>query len=976
MTLRRPGRAALVIACLIFAKGVPLADVTGLDEVWRLVNAGRYAEAEGAGRALLLKVEVESGPDSLPVAEVLIPLVRSLYKGGKNAEPGTVALAARGVAIREQLLGPDHPDLAASLNVLGNVYRLNADYAKARPVLERALRISEKSAGPGDIATGVALGDLGSVAADVADYAKAREYYDRALAIAEKSDTPIRVASLLNNLATVLMDIDDSGAVPLLRRAAAIYEKEEGPDHPYLAVALNNLSGALQDAGDLEEAREAEERALRIRETRLGPDHRLVAHSLTSLASIFSALGQPERARPLVERALRIREEKLGPDDPTVAISLVGLGEIHAQMGDRAGARPLYDRALKIREARLGPEHPHVARLLIKMARLEMAEGRSRPAIDLTMRATQITRDQFLRAAPAMAEREAVNFASLVVTSLDALMDSVGGTGDRTLDLSPVWDLLVRSRALILDELARRHRTVLEVGRPEVRNRSAGLEEARGKLARLVLSGPGGPGTDITGDLRDAQEGVDRAERELARASAAFRSDQERSRGGFAEVRRALPPEAALVGLTQSGTSYLAFVLKGRRDRPRLLNLGPKETIDRLVETWQQRASAPPSVSASLASYRDAGAALRKAVWDPLLPAIGHARLVFIVPDGTLNRVSFATLPLDGDRYLVEEGPTIHYLSAERDLLGSSERRPAPAGSTGGLLALGGPDFEGSADAPAAPPHLAQVSSGEGTPSPGSQEPVFYRGALPACRDFRNLRFSPLPGARAEADEIVSLWRRAAPSAGRPADSVLELTGRDAGEGAFKRNASGRSVLHLATHGFWLQQPCDAPGAKPEGAAASATPPSKPAATAPLLLSGLALAGANHRNDPADSSKGEDGILTAEEVASLDLRSVGWVVLSACQSGVGPTLRGEGVLGLRRAFQVAGAGTLITALWPVSDQDTRDWMRELYAARLNGADTPGAVETASRRILETRRRAGAPTHPFFWGAFVAAGDWR
>src|SRR5207249_8763894 len=135
----------------------------------------------------------------------------------------------------------------------------------------------ERSAGSGDIVTGHVLGNLGSVAADVGDYAKAREYYDRALAIAEKSDTPIQVAKLLNNLGTVLLDTDDSEAVPLFRRTAAIYEREEGPDHPDVAVALNNLSEALQEFGSLEEAREAEERALRIRESRLGPDHRLVA---------------------------------------------------------------------------------------------------------------------------------------------------------------------------------------------------------------------------------------------------------------------------------------------------------------------------------------------------------------------------------------------------------------------------------------------------------------------------------------------------------------------------------------------------------------------------------------------------------------------------------------------------------------------------------------------------------------------------
>jgi CHAT domain-containing protein len=175
-------------------------------------------------------------------------------------------------------------------------------------------------------------------------------------------------------------------------------------------------------------------------------------------------------------------------------------------------------------------------------------------------------------------------------------------------------------------------------------------------------------------------------------------------------------------------------------------------------------------------------------------------------------------------------------------------------------------------------------------------------------------------------------------------------------------------VLHLATHGFFL-----------EGACASALDPEKPEADVlrenPLLLSGLALAGANRR--VAADPDAEDGILTAQEVASLDLASVEWAVLSACSTGVGEIHAGEGVLGLRRAFRVAGARTLITSLWPVDDVSTRAWMRALYAARFGrGLWTAESVREASLRVLGERRRKGRSTHPFYWAGFVASGDWR
>ena len=100
-------------------------------------------------------------------------------------------------------------------------------------------------------------------------------------------------------------------------------------------------------------------------------------------------------------------------------------------------------------------------------------------------------------------------------------------------------------------------------------------------------------------------------------------------------------------------------------------------------------------------------------------------------------------------------------------------------------------------------------------------------------------------------------------------------------------------------------------------------------------------------------------------------------MLSACDTGVGEVKAGEGVLGLRRAFQVAGARTLIMSLWAVEDESARAWMRALYEARLSKRlDTAEAVREASLSVLRERREQGLSTHPVYWAGFVAAGDWR
>ena len=189
---------------------------------------------------------------------------------------------------------------------------------------------------------------------------------------------------------------------------------------------------------------------------------------------------------------------------------------------------------------------------------------------------------------------------------------------------------------------------------------------------------------------------------------------------------------------------------------------------------------------------------------------------------------------------------------------------------------------------------------------------------------------------------------------------------------------SGKQVIHLATHGFFVGEQCPSfTEAAREHGSADATPDILTALAGenPLLLSGLALAGANRRG--AAGAGEEDGILTAEEIASLDLEGVEWVVLSACDTGRGTVKTGEGVFGLRRAFQVAGARTVIMSLWAVEDDAARDWMLSLYRHRFaRGLDTAAAAHQASLKALQQRRDQGLSTHPFYWGSFVATGDWR
>ncbi|MEQ1895020.1 MAG: CHAT domain-containing protein, partial [Planctomycetota bacterium] len=178
-----------------------------------------------------------------------------------------------------------------------------------------------------------------------------------------------------------------------------------------------------------------------------------------------------------------------------------------------------------------------------------------------------------------------------------------------------------------------------------------------------------------------------------------------------------------------------------------------------------------------------------------------------------------------------------------------------------------------------------------------------------------------------------------------------------------------------ATHGFALSEP----GTRGFGRTAPAresVPLALSARDAPLF-SGLALAGANRA---AEAREGADGILTAEELSSLALDSVEWVVLSSCKSASG-TSRGassrEGLFGLPRALRIAGAHTVIASLFPVEDALVPTWMAELYRARFEQrCDSPTAVRRASLALLTKLRAEGRSTHPRGWGGFLCTGNWR
>ncbi len=1007
------------------------SDSWTLAEAWQILEAspGDPAVREWAERRLEL-VERTYGPDTLEAAEILDLLVRALCWTSNEVcmDTTTQVLASRALRIKESRFGPHAVELVPILVSLGRVYRerggeyrrralaiaerhyppsdprllpvleqllnyeqtygsvpavrdvirkilpiaekahgrdsqryahwvhedarwayFDGDLSVATDRIEQALGLASAAAGNDSLLYAAALKTRGLVRAAEGEYNLARRDLEASLAIRENVVPPnlSEIGNSYHNLGILFLEILDlEAARSALERTIDLWTKARGPDDTELPLALNVLARVHTRLGDASTASQLFQRALRILEGHGGPSNLYYHWATGGLGELCLRTGRFDEARRLLEQTAALRERRFGPDHPAFAEALALLGELERDQGRTEAARERLERALAIQERALGPRHPVVAKTLISLAELEVSEGGRDKALQLALRAAETAREHFRLTVRGLPERQALAYATEAQSILERLLSIATSFPGHAVP-HHVYDELVRSRAIVLDQMASRRRGLLAADDPEVARLAGRLDQACRRLAALVLrAAEGDLAPDYTARVAGLTDEKERLERELAARSREVAEAEQAARAGLEEVRSALPDGAALVSYVrygQGGERYGVFVLRSRAS-PGFFDLGRAAALDVLVDGWRREVSERPVGGAALGQaaekrYREAGAKLRQAIWDRLASALQDADRVFLVPDGSLGLVSFAALPLPDGSYLVEHGPAVHYLSAERDLL-KPRRGPAEAKR---LVAFGGPDFD-------APPGGRQPGRLHGA----DRVAAIHRGPSVRCEEGNALRFPPLPMAAEEARNVASFWA----SHEREA-MALYVTGPEATETAFRNEGPASDVLHIATHGFFLDPGCDVEGFREN----------------PLLRSGLVFASANQRAAKAED-EGDDGILTAEEIASLDLSRVETVVASACRSGVGLIAKGEGILGLRRAFEIAGVRSLVTSLWGVNDAAAREWSRLFYARRLAGATTPDAVREASRRILASQRARRGHGHPYVWAAFVSSGEWR
>jgi CHAT domain-containing protein/Tfp pilus assembly protein PilF len=837
----------------------------------------------------------------------------------------------RSLAILEQALGANHPDVARSLNNLASLYQAQGQYSKAEPLYQRSLAIREQALGANHPDVATALYNLAVLYEAQGQYSKAEPLYQRSLAIWEQAlgaNHP-NVATALNNLAVLYVNQGQySKAEPLYQRSLAILEQALGANHPDVARSLNNLASLYQAQGQYSKAEPLYQRSLAIREQALGANHPDVATALYNLAVLYEAQGQYSKAEPLYQRSLAISEKALGANHPNVATALNNLAVLYVNQGQYSKAEPLYQRSLAIWEQALGANHPNVATALNNLAVLYWSQNQTEPALTRLVRALDI---------------EETNLAQNLVIGSEAdkraYLNTFSGSTNRVISFhlqsvpnNPqaarlALTTILRRKGRVLDTLSQALIRLRQQLSPADQERLTRLSALRTQVAQIAFNP--NPTDQQRQQLQLLNAQAEQIEAELSRSSATFA--QTTQKVTLEAVQKAIPANAALVefieyepfnpkapqGQRWGSPRYAVYVLSATGE-PRWADLGSASEIDALVAQYR---SATLDPRRPISEAQAAARTLDARIMAPVRQLVGAANHLLIAPDGQLNLVSFAGLVDEKNQYLIEKYQ-ITYLTSGRDLLrlqGTPPKANPP-------LIVANPTF----DKPGT--NAVQIASAD--------------RSNPRSSDLAALKFGPLPGTAIEGEAIARLLPNA-----------RLFTQTQATEAVVKGTPNPR-ILHLATHGFFL---------KPAPVTPARDGSQRLPSENPLLRSGLALAGFNVRQ-----GGGDDGVLTALEMTGMDLRGTQLVVLSACETGLGDVQSGEGVYGLRRALTLAGAQAQVMSLWRVDDEKTKDLMVAYYQRLSKGEPRGEALRQTQLALLRNPQSA----HPRDWSGFIFTGDWR
>jgi CHAT domain-containing protein len=917
---------------------------------------------------------------------------------------------AQAVRIYQEVLGAYDMDYAGWVMHLARMeHSLVHEPQQAEALFRLAGEIYETCRGDRDAQYAECLNQLGHMHYDRGAYAQAEDDFKRLLEL-RKAASGERSREYIQALLSLAMVYQakrsEELAGPLVEKAKRLGQLLDENKTPETAPELRAEAIRLGDAGRYADAEKMYQKLLEL-DRRVGGERDSDYQSdLWRLAALYESWRNYAKAAETYERALETARQTRGEDSTTYRSLVQRMAALYMEKGDDDKAEKAYKRLAELYQKSEGDKGFNYGYALERQAQILLARGDLAGAAGILEKALPILRSSLGGSVPlftarlfdlasiyerlGQAERAEPLMREGLACHETVLEDifSVQSERQRLESLRRVRDHLDRymrtAGAIVPAEILYDHalrwkdavafRPVMGWAReqPELRNLFEQLARTRARLADLAFRTPvAGQEDSWSRQLHALRNDKENLESEIARQSELFRLERRRRQLSARDVARALPAGATLIDFLeyagpQEERRLLAFIVK-REGQPVRVDFEAPGAIARAVRDCRSIL-----LSGDQKKLGRALAELRERLWKPLEAHINGRDWLLIAPDGGLCYLPFAMLPsARPGSYLIEDY-AISYVTSGRQVFGIFTAQPGKEGE--GLLAIGGIDYRAGAGGSDRTPVNDSVSLMDASTRAG---------------------FGPLPVTEIEARRCGEAFKQTFPgsrltllSGAAPTVTRVQLELKE-----------HYRYLHLATHGFF-----ESPGRLAELIGQGAPGSGRQAqafALLPMLRSGLAFAGAGRPASAGETGR-QAGLLTAEDVAGLDLRGTELAVLSACDTGLGEIEAGQGVTGLERAFQQAGASALIASLWMVDDAAASVLMENFYTnlwqkrlpklealrrAQLAVLRDPAAIVRRRQElaaVLPAQRSgqygASAETgkaeraSPFFWAAFVLCGD--
>ena len=875
----------------------------------RLFNTqGKLTEAELVTEEVLDYALINWIDKPLNIYNTLLELGAIYQASGKLPDAEATYEEAYQGLLRDY--GDLHPSTLVSMNNLGQIYEKSGFYDDAEPLLKETLEKYLATYGEENQNALRARNNLALLHESQGNFREAEPLYQRSLQVMTRlnGENHTDTIAVKNNLAFLYMLMEDfDKSAPLFADVAERWANTLGAQHQKPLKANNNLGRVFYKMKRLDEAEQMIAQTLQNRQAVLGKEHLDSIRSMIDLGAVYLDQGRLPEADKLLTEALALAEKILGTLHHYTFEALNGLAAVKEAANQLSAAVDLRDEGFQRRSAFLD--------------RMLWVTGEN-------------AREGYIRL-----HRPEFNDYIALLNKIDS-----PDRGQKIIDAS------IQRKGLLLKITSEIQQIATLSDDPKLSSIAVELEKARKELAAKTLSGPTAETKDNHVEvLYDLEQRVNELQGQLGRESVRYRTSI--AQVSAAALEGVLGESNALVDFLvyeEEGEAKLVAGVAVREDdqvRYELVSFDDRKSIEDIIIEYR---TIIQDDGADEDELLEIGLIAYELIWQPIQDALGDSEYVYLIPDGTLNILPFNALVTEDEEYLIQ-ALDVHILTSARDLLPNEFRL-----ADGQYVVLAGPDYD-SEDV---------VSEAEMIAAQGKRSSALQLGLRGAGTGLRGLNFAPLPGAEQEGRVIVDQVAQ-----NNVARDVF--FGRQAEEQVLANLDKPPRILHMATHGFFLEADDNLRKRLlklQRGADLQVPPPGDN----PLLRAGLAFAGINtNAQFLGDIDTANDGVLTALEVLGLNLSGTRLVVLSACETGLGEIHEGEGVYGLRRSFQEAGVAEVISSLWEVSDAGTQALMTDFYDRLLSGQPAREALRDAQLALLDSPEWG----YPYVWSAFMIVGSY-